>query len=241
MSLFPFLETTCTMVAPQTKTENEKYNYPDGVPWTSVKTPDLIEQDEDDPFKASNEQGRRDRLQDAKDIGNPGGSPLKGDVDDPHYLDDTGPVSGWEGGSDDSDTGHYWDPPMPPGFGSDGLPLDGPFDSNGLPKVFTPKGSESPGIIFELPTMGPGGVWHSTQISPQTYESWYWVNMYNPLVFAGGRQVLEVNDYGYPVRIPGTTTDIPTPDQYRMLYWYWEYNSTMDYRWTHPPVSYDTY
>tara|TARA_R100000951_G_scaffold8193_1_gene7452 strand:+ start:18719 stop:19204 length:486 start_codon:yes stop_codon:yes gene_type:complete len=59
-------------------------------------------------------------------------------------------------------------------------------------------------------------------LTPDQYEDLYWVNMYSPFKDSSGNSILSNDEYGYPVRIPGTTEDIPTPVEFRDLFNQWQ-------------------
>ena len=238
-SLFPFLTVMCTQVAKEAPTDNE-----------AIEARVISGDEEDDRWTAEDiddgegwpgfgramerERGRMEnQFENARDVGDPDWHDtdpawdLTDDEIDWRILGGTGdyPGPGWR----DKLNGDHNE------FGDPNIPLEHPggvgheYDMHeGLPWIFLPGSAvpvPSPGPFigppFPMPSLDPTGAMMNIPINPTQYETMYWNAMYEPPVGSNGRQILENDEYGYPVRIPGTTVSIPTPTEFSTLYWSW--------------------
>tara|TARA_R100000951_G_scaffold8193_1_gene7451 strand:+ start:17952 stop:18650 length:699 start_codon:yes stop_codon:yes gene_type:complete len=214
-SLFPFLEMTCVKVADETQSEAEivqeildnPYTPNDvEVPvWTAELPGNFTEGTEEAPEDPEEADNEEQRLERFQRA---------------KEIEEANGGNPWISGPRIQRSPHEM-------LGLPNIP-DYATSPYGLPIIFGPWG-----MPFFIP-LSPGTAYHTIPVSPTQYESMYWENMYSPYTDSRGVQLLELNNYGYPVRIPGTTVELPTPDQFAMLYYHWQYNGESDARWNHP-------
>ena len=128
--------------------------------------------------------------------------------------------------------------PLFPGYIQVSFPMDSTFyDGITLPDYSEPYW-RWPEVYnsYGYPVTFAAPAYRKYLLTPDQYETMYWSNMYDPLKDASGSNILNDNGYGYPTLIPGTTSEIPTPAEFRALFNQWQNYDAFAPQWS--PQSY---